>query len=83
MIDITTLFCNIDDFCNNFEALWKEYSIPNLNYIPKKKTALSLSEVMSIVVLFHVIGYRNFKTFYIEYVSNFLQKDFLFSNGGR
>ena len=76
MIDITTLFCNIDDFCNNFEALWKEYSIPNLNYIPKKKTALSLSEVMSIVVLFHVIGYRNFKTFYIEYVSNFLQKDF-------
>ncbi len=43
---------------------------------PKRKASLSCSEVMAIVVLFHTIGYRNFKTFYIGYALRHLIKEF-------
>ena len=34
-----------------------------------RKRTLSLSEVMTILVLFHLSGYRNLKQFYLEFVS--------------
>ena len=74
MIDITKLFCSIDDFWNNFEPLWKERLISEGKKEPKRQPSLALSEVMTIVVLFHQIGYRNFKTFYnghaLKHLSN-------------
>ena len=65
MIDLIRLFCSIDDFWKNFEPLWKEHLLDNQKREPRRLPGLSLSEVMSIVVLFHMSGYRNFKTFYI------------------
>ena len=37
---------------------------------------MSLSESMTIQVLFHLYGYRTFKEFYLGYVSKHLQKEF-------
>ena len=37
---------------------------------------MSLFEVMTIQVLFHISGYRNFKTFYKGYVCKHLKRDF-------
>lgn len=37
---------------------------------------MSLSEVMTIQVLFHISGHRNFKTFYKESVCKHLANDF-------
>ena len=41
-----------------------------------RKSNLSISEVITIQVLFHISGYRNFKTFYLDYVCKFLTKEF-------
>ena len=76
MIDLTELFCSIDDFWKNFEPQWKERLIAEGKTHPKREPALCLSAVMTLVVLFHIVGYRNFKTFYLGYVLNFLQKEF-------
>lgn len=76
MIDTTKLFCNIDDFWINFEALWKEKLISVGKREPKRKPGLVISEVMTIIILFHVFGYRNFKTFYNGYVLKHLKDKF-------
>ena len=66
---IISLFCDVDDFCNNFEFK----SNDNLLKITGKrfpKSRLSLSEIITIVVYFHKSKYRTFKHYYI----NFIQK---------
>jgi hypothetical protein len=67
-MDILPLFCDIDDFCLLFEPLWKRRLLADGAVRRHKPSALSLSEVMTILVFFHLSGYRNFKAFYTEHV---------------
>ncbi len=75
-MDIVTLFCDIDDFCSVFEPAWRRRLLASGACRRHKPGALSLSEVMTILVLFHASGYRDFKTFYTRYVSEHLAGDF-------
>ena len=60
---ITELFCVLDDFCKEFnESL--EKALISGQKAKLKKSALSLSEAMTIVILFHKSGFRFFKYFY-------------------
>ena len=77
-LDLTTLFCDIDDFWNEYEG-YCDRPIKRLPYSGKAKqyrSKLSLSEVMTIVVAFHSSGYRTFKDFYIRQVLADWQDDF-------
>lgn len=76
MKNITELFCSIDDFWKKFEDLWKATLLSQGNAVPKRAPGLTPSEVMAIIILFHIVGYRNFKTFYNGYVLQFLKKEF-------
>jgi hypothetical protein len=71
-MDILPLFCDIDDFCLLFEPAWKRRLLAGGACRRRKPGALSLSEVMTILVLFHLSGYRNFKAFYTEHVMKHL-----------
>lgn len=71
-MDILPLFCDIDDFCLLFEPAWKRRLLTSGKCHRHKPGALSLSEVMTILVLFHLSGYRNFKAFYTEHVMKHL-----------
>ncbi len=64
-MDLTKLFCNIDDFVKEVE----KKNDPNLLISRTKKkrgvsSMMSLSEMMTIVVLYHSSNYKNFKSFY-------------------
>lgn len=75
MDKITEIFCSIDDFCKEFVPFWQKNLISN----GKKRirsSKMSLSEVMTIQVLFHLSGYKTFKEFYLGYVAKYLQKEF-------
>lgn len=64
-LDVTQIFCDVDDFCTAFET-YSQASQP-LPYDGKAKhyrSRLSLSEVMTIVIAFHGSGFRTFKDFY-------------------
>jgi len=66
-MDFTNIFCDMDDFCKNAEEEYKK-EFPEETPEPWP-SELSLSEVMTIVVLFHNSrGFRYFKYFYI-YIS--------------
>jgi Transposase DDE domain len=66
LVDILPLFCDIDDFCLLFEPLWRRHLLETRQR--NRPSALCLSEVMTIIVLFHASSYRNFKAYYTEQV---------------
>jgi hypothetical protein len=66
LMDILALFCDIDDFCLFFEPLWRKRLLETRQR--NRAFTLCLSEVLTIIVLFHQSSYRNFKSFYTEHV---------------
>lgn len=75
-MDILTLFFDIDEFCHTFEPAWRQYLLSNQSSHRNRSRSLSLSEVMTILVLFHSSGYRTFKQFYTEFVALYLRSEF-------
>ena len=65
-MDILALFCDIDDFCLLFEPLWQERLLETRQR--RRVSTLCLSEVMTVIVLFHASHYRDFKSYYTEHV---------------
>lgn len=76
MMYLAELFCKIDDFCKEFEVIWNKQLIECGEKKRNRKRQLSMSEIMTIVVLFHQVGFRNFKNFYTQYVCVYLKNDF-------
>jgi Transposase DDE domain len=64
-VSLTEIFCQIDDFCNNFDANLQHFFLTGPTKKRRKACAISLSEIMTIVILFHMSGYRTFKDFYL------------------
>ena len=75
-MEIETLFCKIDDFCQVFAPVFESYLLPNKIVKRKKESRLCLSEVATIVIYFHSSGYRNFKNYYIKHIIKHCQSEF-------
>lgn len=64
-LDITEIFCQIDDFYQTFEYHYQQQPLLMGMEQPRfYRSRLSLSEVMTIVIAFHGSGFRTFKDFY-------------------
>lgn len=74
-MDLTRLYCNVDDFWKSFQKEWGKHLIDSGKTKRGPKPELSVSEMMTIVILFHQSNYRTFKYFY-EYVCKHLRSDF-------
>ena len=64
MTDLTSLYCNVDDFWKNFQSEWAKHLIDSGKAKRGPEPELSVSEMMTIVILFHQSNYRTFKHFY-------------------
>jgi IS5 family transposase len=62
-VDITALYCCLDDFCKVF-ADWEAHRLIPSEQTRRRPGKLSRAEMLLIVVLFHLSPYKNFKTFY-------------------
>ena len=69
------IFCDVDDFfkayeeyCRNKLLMDKEEVVP--------RTRMSLSEIMTILIMYHMSGYKTFKWYYTKYVMVHQRKDF-------
>jgi hypothetical protein len=71
-MNILPIFCDVDDFCLIFEPLWHRRLLQSGTTRRNKPSALALSEVMTILILFHCSGYRDLKTFYTQHVQKHL-----------
>jgi hypothetical protein len=72
-MDIVPLFCDVDDFCQQFEPLWQQGLLAGGQRHRWREGTLSLSEVMTIEITFHQSGYRTFKHYYTRYVTQVLR----------
>lgn len=79
MVDkITEIFCLVDDFCKEIDKV-KEGHILFENSSKKqrnRKFKLSDSEVITILIIFHLKSFRNLKHFYINYVQKHMTSEF-------
>lgn len=75
-MSLTRLFCDIDDFCKGFIADWEKTQIEDGTKKSRRKSRLSLSEIMTIVVYYHQSGYKTFKWFYERNVCENRKQEF-------
>jgi hypothetical protein len=73
---ITEIFCSIDDFCIVFEPALQKRLLSTGKKTRNRAFTMSMSEVVTITVLFHLSGIRTFKHFYLFYVQKHLKKEF-------
>jgi Transposase DDE domain len=64
-MDITEVFCDVDDFCKVFEPLLSGLLLPEVTGATLPKTRMTLSEVMTVLIGFHGSRYRTFKDYYL------------------
>lgn len=76
MIEIITMFSEIDDFCLEFEPEYNKRLLKAGEKERNKPSRLSVSEIMTIMVWFHQSGYRTFKDYYIKEVMKNLMREF-------
>ena len=67
---LISIFCSIDDFCASFEPEFNRFLLSKRKHFTRT-SRLQLSEIVTIVILFHFSKFRTFKDFY------FLQRSFL------
>ena len=71
---ITEIFCLVDEFCQQFFHFLEKNSIGNKS--KRRPPMMSPSEIISIMILFHLSGFRCFKHFYIFYIQKHMQDEF-------
>ncbi len=75
-MSIEELFCNVDDFCKDFIPKWKKHLIKSGSIKRNRSCRMGLSEIMTLVILFHQSHYRDFKTYYTQYVMRYYREAF-------
>jgi hypothetical protein len=72
---LVELYCSVDDFWKSFKHEWNKHLIDSGKLKRGPEPALTIPEMMTIVILYHQSNYRTFKHFYF-YVCNYLKKEF-------
>lgn len=70
---VADIFCIVDEFCKNFEKTTKNFILGKAS---KRLPRMSDSEIISILLLFQISGFKCFKHYYIFYVQKHMQDDF-------
>lgn len=74
-MSLLELFCDIDDFWQRFEPQWRQGLLESRQQ-RQRQGRMSMSELMTLVVHFHQKRFRDFKTYYTEYVQVYLRREF-------
>jgi Transposase DDE domain len=75
-MDMLRLFYDCDEFCRKVLPPLQTHRIEVGQAHRRREPTLSVSEVMTILILFQTSGFRNLKTFYLQYVCLHLTRAF-------
>ncbi|CBJ80603.1 putative transposase (fragment) [Xenorhabdus bovienii str. Jollieti] len=76
MDNLVEIFCDVDDFCRFFIPQWERFCLDNGYRFRCRQGHMYLSEIMTILILFHMSHYRDFKAFYLKFLWVYHHKDF-------
>ena len=74
-MSLLNLFVAVDDFCQTLTAQ-SELPLLGSGRRPGRKPALAISEVMTLIIYFQMSRYRDFKSYYTQYVQRHLRGEF-------
>jgi len=63
-VDFTALYCRIDDFFQDFNLSTFQKKLPGGKKTRQRPSGVSLSEIATLVIAYHQVRFRDFKTFY-------------------
>ncbi len=63
MASIEEIFYEIDDFCKAFFPQFEQGLLPADNAQHRRTVSMNAREIMTIVIVFHLSHYRDFKSF--------------------
>ena len=73
---LVEIFCHIDDFNQVFINELRTHQLTDGTRTRIKPGSLNESEVMTIVIYFHLMRYRDFKHYYLFHVCEHMQSEF-------
>jgi hypothetical protein len=73
---VTEFFCIIDDFCKEFSKIEQKSAISDGKRHRNKPKKMSDAEVILILILFHMGGYKCLKHYYIHHICKHCQHFF-------
>lgn len=71
-MDWVALFCSVDDFCQQFEPAFNARLLHDGGRKRRRECKLALSEMLTIVIAFHLSHFRDFKAYYLYLQANHL-----------
>ena len=74
--DMTDVFYFIDEFCAKFCPWWQKQLLTVGSIHRQRKSRMSVSEILTLMVMFHYSSYRTFKAYYLNYVLIPLRREF-------
>lgn len=69
-MDFTSLFCSVDDFCQDFEPTWRQQQISSGQRQRQRSSRMCTSEILTILIAFHSSNIRTFKHYYLMLLQN-------------
>jgi hypothetical protein len=75
-MSLLELFCHVDDFWMGYAAEWERDLLNNGLRQRRRAGQLCVSEIMTIIIYFHQMRYRDFKTYYTQFVQVYLRSEF-------
>lgn len=75
-MSLLELFCHVDDFCQSFLPQYQAQLLASGVRHRQRARSLSVSEIMTLLILFHQSHYRDFKAFYTQEVLGHLRAEF-------
>jgi hypothetical protein len=75
-MSLLELFCHVDDFCQCFVPGREQERLTSGQRQRRREGQLCVSEIMTIMIYFHQMRYRDFKTYYTQFVQGYLRSEF-------
>lgn len=75
-MNIEEVYCIVDDFIKQFLLNLQTGSLKSDFNSRNCKSSLSPSEIITIMIYFHILRYRDFKAYYVNHVLKYMRKDF-------
>lgn len=74
---LVEIYCMVDEFCKQADQYMTTKTLPQDDRPRRRrKPLMSDSEVMTILIMFHLSGHRNLKAFYLGYIKQHCQEEF-------
>ena len=75
MDNLTELYCHIDDFYQQFKPEFEAHLIAT-GHQRLRACKISVAEIMTVLILFHQLRYRQFKSFYYQHMLGMMKREF-------